>query len=142
LVLTTVTALGYLYLTRGGSATGTGLVGSEQRVVKSARTITEAAATVQRFGELHAFDLTALTQIHAISLEQAQLQTIAAGASGAQQQIANQAASDVKQAIDAAIRYRRAIAFTYRLADADTALQDLNNALTDLHRQAQAWQHT
>lgn len=143
LAVATLVAVGYLYLTRGSSSpTAGGLVGAQQRVVRSADDITTAAGKVQRFGELHSFDLVALTQIHAMSLELSNMQSIAAGASGAQQPIANQAVSDVKQAIDAAIRYRRAVAFTYRLVDADSATQDLNTALTDLHRQANLWQNT
>ena len=143
LVLATIGAAGYLYLSRSSStsSTGGGLVGSEQRVVKSADTLTAAAQRVQRFATLRSFDLVAQDQVQVMSRELTALQHIEAGASGRQKAIAGQAVTDVREAIYATLLYRKAVAFTYRLSEAAQAHQYLNNAIADLKQQAQAWQH-
>lgn len=143
LVLATLAAAGYLYLARSsGSGSATGFLGANQQSVKAAGTVITAADRVQRFAEAHAFDLIATDQIHTLSLQRTTLQSIAARASGRQKQIANEAVSTVQQAIDGVDRYRLAVAFTYRLNEADAAHQDLNNAIASLRQQAQAWQHS
>jgi hypothetical protein len=143
LVLATLAAAGYLYLTRGGNTAGaTGFVGADQQSVKAIDTVVTAADGVQRFAGLHPFDVTATAQIQVLSRQLTALQHIAAGASGRQKQIADDAVTTVRQAIDAAAQYRKAVAFTYRLADADSAHQDLNNAVASLKQQARDWQHS
>lgn len=143
LVLATIGAAGYLYLSRTSttSSTGGGLVGSEQRVVKAADTLAAGAQRVQRFATLKSFDLIAQGQVINMTREMTALQHIEAGASGRQKQIAGQAVTDVQQAIDATLAYRKAIVFTYRLSDAASAHTDLLSAIADLKQQAQAWQH-
>ena len=115
---------------------------ANQQSVKAADTVVTAAAGVQRFAELHSFDLIATAQVQILSQQLTKFQSIEAGASGRQKQIATEAVSTVKQAIDAVGQYRKAVAFSYRLADADTAHQDLNTAVASLKQQAQAWQHS
>jgi hypothetical protein len=141
LILATVGAVGYFYVAGGSAASTSGFVGAEQRFVAATQAITTAAQKVQRFTELHTFDLAAQAQIATMSTELTNLQRIDAGASGRQRQIADQTVSVAQQAIDAAGRYRRAVALTYRLVDANTARQDLSNAVRTLDQQAQAWQH-
>jgi hypothetical protein len=143
LVLATLATVGYLYLARGtGGGNSTGFLGANQESVKAAGTVITAADRVQRFAALHAFDVVAFAQQHVLSQQRAKLQSVAAGASGRQQQIANEAVTSVQHAIDAVGQYRKAVALTYRLADADTAHQDLTNAVASLQQQAQAWQHS
>jgi murein L,D-transpeptidase YcbB/YkuD len=143
LVVATLAGVGYLYLARGGSsANATGFLGANQQSVKAATTVITAARGVQRFTELRAFDLIATAQIHTLFVQRTTLQGIEAGASGRQKQIANEAVSSVQQAIDSADRYRRSVALTYRLNDANAAHQQLNNAIASLRQQAQAWQHS
>ena len=142
LLVATLGAVGYLFLGRGGSSSAaTGFLGAEQQSVKAATTVVTAAHEVQRFAALHSFDLVATAQTEVLSRQLASLQSIASNSTGRQQQIANQAVSADQQAIDAVGRYRKAVAFTYRLADADAALRDLVDAVASLNQQAQAWQH-
>jgi hypothetical protein len=143
LVLATLAAVGYLYLARGSSSdNATGFLGANQQSAKATGTVITAADRVQRFAELHAFDVVAFAQQHVLTQQLATLQSIEAGASGRQKQIAGETVTTVKQAIDAVGRYREAVAVTYRLADANTARQDLSNAFVSLQQQAQAWQHS
>jgi hypothetical protein len=143
LVLATLAAVGYLYLARGAStANATGFLGANQQSVKAAGTVITAADRVQRFTELHSFDVVAFAQQDVLSQQLAKLRSIETGASGRQQQIAGETVTTVKQAIDAIGQYRKAVSLTYRLADADTAHQNLTNAVASLQQQAQAWQHS
>jgi hypothetical protein len=143
LLLATLGAVGYLYLSRGGSSSAaTGFVGANQESVKAVDTVVAAAQPVQRFTELHAFDLIATAQTQVLSKQLSALQGVSAGASGRQKQIADEAIATVQQAIDAVGQYRKAVAFTYRLTDAEAAHQDLNNAVASLKQEAQAWQHS
>ena len=143
LLVTTLGAVGYLYLSRGGgSSAATGFVGANQESVKAIDTVVAAAQPVQRFTELNAFDLIATAQSQILSRQVTALQSVSAGASGRQKQIADEAIATVQQAIDAVGQYRKAVAFTYRLADAQSAHQDLNNTVASLKQEAQAWQHS
>jgi hypothetical protein len=143
LLAATLGAVGYLYLSRGGgNSSATGFVGADQESVKAANTVVMAARDVQRFKEIGAFDHIATAQLVALFKQQATLQNIAAGASGRQRQLADEAVTTVKQAEDAVGRYRKAVGFTYRLSDAESAQQDLNSAVASLKQQAQAWQHS
>ena len=143
LVLATLAAAGYLYLGRGSSSgSATGFLGANQQSVKATGTVITAADRVQRFVELHAFDAVAFAQQRVLTQQLATLQSIEAGVSGRQKQIAGETVTTVKQAIDAVGQYREAVAVTYRLADANTAHQDLSNAFVSLQQQAQAWQHS
>jgi len=49
---------------------------------------------------------------------------------------------NLRRALDVAGQYHKAIAFTYRLADADSAARDLNAAIATLKQQMSAWRHT
>ncbi len=142
-MLATLTAAGYLYLARGGSsANATGFLGANQQSVKATDTVIAAAGRVQRFAELHSFDVMTLGQIQVLSRQLTTLQGIAASASGRQKQIADEAVTAVKLAIYWVGLYRQAVAFTHRLVDADTAHQQINDAVASLKQQAQAWQHS
>ena len=143
LLVATLGAVGYLYLSRGGSSSAaTGFVGANQESVKAIDTVVAAAQPVQRFTELHAFDLLATAQGQILSRQLTSLQSVSAGESGRQKQITDEAVATVQQAIDAVGRYRKAVAFTYRLTDAESAHQDLNNTVASLKQEAQAWQHS
>lgn len=143
LLLATLAAVGYLYLSnRGNGANATGYLGATQQSIKAAATVVTAGTHVQRFSELHTFDVTATAQVQILSQQLTKLQSAEAGASGRQKQIAGDSVNTVQQALDAIGRYRKAVAFTYRLADADTARQDLATAVAALKQQAQQWQHS
>ena len=143
LVLATLGAVGYLYLSRGGSSSNaTGFVGADQESVKAVDTVMAAAQNVQRFEELHAFDVTARAQIQTLSQQLTKLQSIAAGASGRQQQIADKAVTAVQYSVYGVGQYRKAVASSYRLVDAETARQGLDYAVVSLQQEAQAWQHS
>jgi hypothetical protein len=144
LVLATVAAGGYFLVGRSSgrtASTSNDFVHTDQRIATSARALPTAAQHVQRFLELHQFDTTATAAIAQMNTDRDTLQTIAASQSGNAKQTADQAVTAANQAIDAADRFRRAVAFTYRLADADTARQDLLAAVATLDQQAKAWQH-
>jgi hypothetical protein len=143
LLIATIGTLAYLFLGRGsGSSAATGFVGAEQRSVTAVTTVVTAAQSVQRFAALHSFDVVVQAQGGVLNRQLAALRSIASSSSGRQQQIANEAVSTVRQTLDAMDRYRRAVAFTYRLADADTAHQDLDSAVASLKQEAQSWQQS
>jgi hypothetical protein len=143
LLLATLGAVGYLYLSRSGSsAAATGFVGANQASVKAIDTVVAGAQPVQRFTELRTFDVLATAQSQVLSKQVTSLQSVSAGASGRQKQIADEAISTVRSAIDAVGRYRKAVAFTYRLSDAQAAHQDLDSAVASLKQEAQAWQRS
>jgi hypothetical protein len=143
LVLATLAAVGYLYLARGGSrASATGFLGANQQSIEATDTVITAAGRVQRFAELHAFDLTATTQRRVLAQQLTKLEGIAASASGPQKQIADQSVTTVKEVIFGVDLYRKAVASTYRLVDADQARRGFDYAVASLQRQAQAWRHS
>jgi cysteinyl-tRNA synthetase len=142
-VLATLGTVGYLYLNRGGSgSTATGYLGANQASVKAVENVIAAGATVQRFAELHTFDVAASLEAESLSSQLTKLQQAQSGVSGRQKQIASDSANSVQQAIDAIAQYRKAVAFTYRLVDADTARQALESVVVSLNQQAQQWQHS
>lgn len=141
LVLATAGAAGYLYLNRGGASGGstTDFVQVDRRFIADAEAIPAFAQQVHRFAELHTFDVGAGWRMAAMAQEIGHLEAIAGGASGNQKQIADQAVSLARQALDAVGVYRKAVAFSYKLVDADSAQRDLNSALATLKQQASAW---
>ena len=143
-MLATIGAAGYLYLSRGSTSGGstTDFVQVDQRFVADAEAIPVAAQQVHRFAELHVFDQAATYATAAMSQELGHLQAIASGASGSQKAIADQAVTSAQQALDAAGRYHRAVAFTYRLIDSDNAAHDLSSAIASLKQQINAWRHS
>ncbi len=144
LLLATIGAVGYLYLNRGSTSSGstTDFVQVDGRFIADAEAIPVAAQQVHRFAELHGFDLGVNWRIAAMARELGHLQAIAGGASGNQKAIADQAVTVAQHALDVAGQYHKAIAFTYRLADADSAARDLNAAIATLKQQMSAWRHT
>jgi hypothetical protein len=143
LLLASLGAVGYLYVSRSGSSSSaTGFVGADQESAKAVVTVRTAAQNVQRFKELHAFDVTARAQIQTLSRQLTKLESIAAGASGRQKQIADKAVTTVKEVIYGVGQYRKALASTYRLVDAAAAERGLDYAVANLKQQAQAWQHS
>ncbi len=142
-MLATIGAAGYLYLSRGSSSSGstTDFVQVDQRLIADAYAIPGAAQQVHRFAELNAFDQGVNWRLAAMAQELGHLQAIASGASGSQKAIADQAVTAAQQALDAAGQYHKAIAFTYRLVDADTASHDLSTAIASLKQQITAWRH-
>jgi hypothetical protein len=116
-------------------------VHTSQRVVQEARDLPFLAGRVQRFAELHTFDQTAGAVIAAMEVDVHRLHQLASDSSGSEKSIADQAASAGDQALDAAYRYQRSVAFTYRLDSANTAQQDLNAAIDTLNQQVKAWPH-
>jgi hypothetical protein len=143
LVLATLAVAGYLYLARGdSSANATGFLGANQQSVQATDTVIAAAGRVQRFLEVHSFDLTARAQLQVLSRQLTKLQGIAASASGRQKQIADESVTTVKEVIDDVGVYRKAVASTYRLVDANQARRGFDDAIASLHQQAQAWQHS
>jgi len=143
LVLATVGAVGYLYLSRGGTSGGstTDFVQVDRRFVAAAQAIPAAAQQVHRFAELHVFDMVAGAKIGVMSRALTNLQHIDAGASGGQKQVADQAVDAAQRAIYAAGVYKISVAYTYRLVDADSARQVLDDTVATLQQQITAWQH-
>ncbi len=143
LLLATVGAVGYLYLNRGGGGTtATGYLGANQASVKAIEGVLGAGAKVQRFAELHNFDGIAIMETQNLQVQQQKVQQAESGASGRQKQVAGDTGNTLQQAIDAVGQYRKAVAFTYRLVDADTARQELASVVASLNQQAQQWQHS
>ena len=141
LIAATGAAAGYFVADRGSAARGVprDFVHTAERVATTARSLPSAAQDVQRFTELHSFDVKAGLIIAGLTLDVHRLHQIAARASGSAKLIATQAAAAGDQAIDAAQRYREAVVFTYQLANADAAHQDLDAAAATLDQQAKAW---
>jgi hypothetical protein len=147
LVVTTIAGVGYLVATRNSSSGGRAsnpndFVHTSAAVALQARTLPFEAAQVQRFAQLHSFDAAAQRTIAMMQAGTDRLHRFATTATGNRQPVAAQAAAAGDQAVDAAGRYRRAVAFSYRLANADTAEQDLLAAATTLDQQAKAWSHS
>jgi hypothetical protein len=141
LALATVGAAGYLVTNRssGTTATSHDFVHTAERVATTARSLPAAAQNVQRFTELHAFDVKTRVIIDGMTLDVNRLRQLAAGVSGSARLIADQAATAGDEAIAAARRYHDAVAFTYRLSNAEAARQDLEAAAATLDQQAKAW---
>ncbi len=144
LLVATVLAGGYFLSTRGGSSSGssvptTNFVGVTQRLATSARSLPAAATKVQRFLELHQFDSMAVATIASIDNDRDLLIKFAGTQTGSARTIADDAVNAANQAADAAANYRQALAFTYRLSDAQAAAHDLTSAAATLDTQAQAW---
>lgn len=141
LVLVTVLAGGYLYISRssGGSNLANDFVSVDQRIAAEARSLPVAAAKVQRFDELHAFDLEALKSIAQMDQDRGTLQKIAKTQTGPSRQIAEQAVTAAGTALTAGLLYRKSVALTYNLTAADRANVTLLSAAATLDQQAKAW---
>jgi hypothetical protein len=139
----TVVAAGYFYVQSRSSSSGNqqDFVHTSQRIVADGRSIPTMASRVHRFLELRAFDQSAYSVLLAMGRDVHRLHEIASGSSGSDKAIADQAASVGDQAVDAATRYEKAVALTYRLSTAGAAEQDLNAALATLQQQERAWAH-
>jgi hypothetical protein len=145
LLLVTVIAGSYFLATRGGgstsspSASATDFVSVTRRVATSARSLPVTATKIQRFLEVHQFDLVAIPIIASIDRDRDRLIKFAGTQTGTARGIADQAVNAANQAADAAANYREAVAFTYRLSNAQSAARDLASAAATLDAQAQAW---
>ncbi len=143
LVLATVTAGGYLYVThRGSPGLASDFVSVSQRAATSARSLPVEAKKVQRFDELSGFANASLVAISDMTRDQATLAQIATTETGPSKRIAEQAAAAASQAITAATDYRHAVAFTYDLSAADQANATLTSAAATLDQAAAAWQRS
>jgi hypothetical protein len=145
LIVVTIAGVAYVVASRksgGTSGRPSDFVHTSEAVAQQARMLPLEAAQVQRFAQLHSFDVAAQ---HTTAMMQAgtdRLHRFATTATGNRQQVAEHAAVAGDQAIDAAGRYRRAVAFSYRLTNATAAEQDLLAAATTLDQQAKAWSHS
>jgi hypothetical protein len=145
LLVLTIGGVAYVLATRGKSAssgTPNDFVHTSAAVAQQARSLPFEAAQVQRFAQLHSFDLAAQQTIAMMQTETDRLHRFAATATANQKPVAEQAAAAGDQAIDAAGRYRQAVAFSYRLGNANTAEQDLLATAATLDQQAKAWSHS
>ncbi len=145
LIVVTIAGVGYVLATRGkstSSGTPTDFVHTSQAVAQQARMVPAEAAQVQRFSQLHTFDLEAQRTIAMMQAGTDRLHRFATTATGNQKALAEAAATAGDQAIDAAGRYRQAVAFSYRLGNASTAERDLLAAAATLDQQAKAWSHS
>ena len=136
-------AAGYVVVQSRSSASRTpkDFVHTTRRIVQEAQSLPVLASRVQRFTELHAFDQSANAVVAAMERDVFRLHQIASGSSGSQKSVADQAGTAADQALDAATRYRKAVAFTYRLGNASRAQGDLNAAVDTLNQQVRAWAH-
>jgi hypothetical protein len=141
LLVVTVAAAAYFLVGRSSSGAGTAndFVHVDQRIAATARSLPVAAQRVQRFTELHQFDAFAGAAITQMNKDLEVLTRLRANESAAGQHIIDTSGAATQSAIDAAGRYRSALAFSYRLANADQARQDLEAAAATLDQQAQAW---
>ncbi len=147
LLIATLAAAGYFLATRGGSSPPASrppgstidFVSVTQQLARSTRSLPAAAEKVQRFTEVHPFDMVALATIASMSHDRDLLVKFAGTQTGAAQGIASQAVDAANQAVDAGLKYREAVALTYRLANAQSAARDLVSAAATLDAQAQAW---
>jgi len=141
LLLVTILAGGYLYVSNGssGSNLAKDFVSVDQRVAAGARSLPVAAAKVQRFDELRSFVVSAQATLGQMGKDRAILHKIAKTQSGPSRQIAEQAATAADQAFTAGVRYRSAVAFSYNLTAADRANALLLSAAATLDQEATAW---
>ena len=133
----------YLVVGRRGtsSASSTDFVGTTTALITVAQSVPVAAQKVQRFLELHSFDLDAQAALGQLQTDENRLQSIAHNQSGPARQIADQAVTAGNHAIDAVGRFREAVAFSYSLSRANTAVQDLDAAIVSLQQELKAWSH-
>jgi len=142
LVVASLLAGAYLLLSRGGGsgASGSqGFVGTSQTLVTAAEAVPADAQKVQRFLELQQFDRDATTYLYAMSFSVDELKAIAQQQSGSAHQLVESTITAGQQAVDAVTRFRRAVAFTYSLSDANAARQDLDAALATIQQNIKAW---
>lgn len=134
-------ATGALLLLRGGSdtAAGGGFGGSHERVVAAASQVPAAAVDVQRERELDAFNQRINALISEMWLSHDTFKSLARGSEGQPRVIARAATATTLKAIHATDDFRKAIAFSNRLAEADKAQGRLDVAVAALDRQAAAW---
>jgi len=125
-----------------GSGGSQGFVATSEDLVSTAQSVTADAQKVQRFLELHAFADEALARITLMDRSVAQLQSIARQSSGRQQQLASAQVSEGKLAINAAVEFRQAVAFSYKLSSASTAQQALDLAIAAIEHNIQMWNQT
>jgi len=125
-----------------GASKPTGFVATSQNFITSGQNLMEAAKQVQRFLELHNFDNQALKSIVEMQVDLNQFATIAQQSSGTQRQLAEAQVTTAKQAITAATQFRQAVAFSYKLSNANTARQTLGVALGAIEHNLTAWNRT
>jgi len=141
LVIVTLIAGGYLYFTnRSSGGLANDYASVNQRIATAARSLPVAAQKVQRFDDAHVFDQYAIKTINEMIADRALLEKMAKTQSGSSRQIVERGISAANQAINAALKYRYAIAVSYELRNADSARSALFRAASELDAAAQAWQ--
>lgn len=142
LLIASVAVAAYLLIGRhsgSGSSNPTGFVATSQSFLTAGQSVTDEAKQVQRFLELHTFDEQALKRIGEMQVYLNQFESIAQQSSGTQRQLADAQVTAARQAIAAATQFRQAVAFSYKLSNANTAQQTLGLALAAVEHNLKAW---
>ena len=112
---------------------------TSQNLMTAALSVPAEAQKVQRFLELHTFDADALRSIGTMQGYANELETIASHASGARLPLAEAQVTAAQQAITAVTQFRQAVAFSYKLSNANAARQTLDLALAAMAHNVKAW---
>ncbi len=138
LVLVTLVG-GYWFLLRPGSAPSGDFAQAEEKIVTAAAQVPAAGAEVHRFLQLEPFYVAVQAQLVIIDRGTLKLRKVAKDSDGSAAIIAGKAATASTRISSAVTAYRTAITNSFNLADAQTALVDLESSVSTLEQQARAW---
>jgi hypothetical protein len=141
LVVATVGAAGYFLVLRNGAEGATGdFASAHQRVVAAARAVPGAATEVHRFLELDRFNASIDHVVNEMNAGRGVFDQLARSEEREERDIAAAASEATQRATTATNDFRKAIAFTNRLVEAQAAQKELDDAVAELDHQASAWE--
>jgi hypothetical protein len=134
----TVGVVGWLFVFRGSAPPSGDFIRAEQAYVQAARKIPEAATQVQQQADLGAFDVVASASLRKMDTQLDVFRRLANDEEGESARIADDAAKSASLGMNSAVSFRNALTRN-RVADANGALQQLDDAINDLEASSRAW---
>jgi hypothetical protein len=134
----TVGVAGWYFVLGGGGEPSGDFVRAEQTYVKAAREIPVAATQVQQQTDLGGFDVVASASLVRMGKQLEVFRRLATDEEGESARIADDAAKSASLGMNSAVIFRNALTRN-RVADANGALQQLDDAINDLEATAQRW---
>lgn len=139
LVVITAAVGGWYFLLNGSSPPSGAFVVARTRYADAASAITEQAARTNRLLDFPEFNLLFDGSVATMNTEREVFRRLAGEEEGVAAQIAGDAANAATLGISSAESFRFALS-KGRIDDANLARDQLESAVTDLNRQAKAWQ--
>ncbi len=140
LAIATVATIAFLFLRGGNDAAAAGdFATTHDRVVADVHNVPVAAGKVQRQLQLDEFNHAINGLLNDMGLQRDVFRTIARDAHGTSRVAALRAVRATVTAIDATDDFRRAIAFSRKLTNAQIARRRLHAAVSELDAAARAW---